>query len=117
VEGVEGTVKLVKCIVREDKVDVTTDALKELDVSGVTVTHVLGRGRREMPKVAWRGCEYEMRHQPQMMIDIVVDDYLVDDIIRIVMDVARTGGRGDGRIFVMPVEEAYTIRTRAGGVD
>jgi len=52
-----------------------------------------------------------------MMIDVVVADYMVDDVVRIVMETARTGERGDGRVFVMPVEEAYTIRTRAGGPD
>jgi nitrogen regulatory protein P-II 1 len=109
--------KLVKCIVREDKVDGTTDALRQIDVSGVTVTRVLGRGRGHNPRAVWRGREYEIRHVPQMMIDVVVADYMVDDVVRIVMEMARTGERGDGRIFVVPVEEAYTIRTRAGGPD
>ena len=52
-----------------------------------------------------------------MMIDLVVADAVVDDVVRLVMDTARTGKKGDGRIFVMSVEEAYTIRTRAGGPD
>jgi nitrogen regulatory protein PII len=51
------------------------------------------------------------------MIDVVVADSLVDDVVRVVMEAARTGRRGDGRVFVIPVEEAYTIRTRAGGPD
>ena len=109
--------KLVKCIVRTDKVVETTDALKQIDVSGATVTQVGGRGRREQPKGCWRGREYEVRYLPQMMIDVVVADYLVDDVVRIVMETARTGQRGDGRVFVIPVECAYTIRTRAGGPD
>ena len=109
--------KLVKCIVRTDKVEATTDALKQLDLSGVTVTEVGGRGRRTNPKRCWRGHEYELRYLPQMMIDVVVADYMVDDVVRIVMETARTGERGDGRVFVVPVEEAYTIRTRAGGPD
>jgi nitrogen regulatory protein P-II 1 len=109
--------KLVKCIVRTHKVEDTTDALKQLDVSGVTVMEVGGRGRRENPKRYWRGMECEPRYQPQMMIDVVVDDDMVVDVVRIVMETARTGERGDGRVFVVPVEEAYTIRTRAGGSD
>ena len=52
-----------------------------------------------------------------MMIDVLVADDVVDDVVRIVMDKARTGNRGDGRVFIIPVEEAYTIRTRAGGPD
>jgi nitrogen regulatory protein PII len=109
--------KLVKCIVREDKVQETTDALKEFDVSGVTVTHVRGRGRQKNPTAVHRGREYEIPYLPQMMIEMVVADYLVDDVVRAVIETARTGARGDGRVFVMPVEEAYTIRTRAGGPD
>jgi nitrogen regulatory protein P-II 1 len=114
---VEEPVKLVKCIVREHRVEQTTDALKQIDVSGVTVTHVLGSGRRRNPTGVYRGHAFELRHTPQMMIDVVVADDLVDEVVRIVMEAARTGERGDGRIFVIPVEEAYTIRTRCGGAD
>ena len=109
--------KLVKCIIREDKVDETTDALQEIDVSGVTLTPVRGRGRGPNPKALFRGSAYEIRHMPQMMLDVVVSDDSVDDVVRIVMRAARTGKRGDGRVFVIPVEDAYTIRTRAGGPD
>jgi nitrogen regulatory protein P-II 1 len=109
--------KLVKCIVREGTVDATTDALKQLDVSGLTVTHVGGRGRGRNPMVVFRGSEFEMPFRPQMMIDMVVADYMVDDVVKTVMETARTGQRGDGRVFVIPVEEAYTIRTRCGGPD
>jgi nitrogen regulatory protein P-II 1 len=109
--------KLVKCIVRTDKVEETTDALQRLDVSGVTVTQVGGHGRRANPTATFRFQEYEIRYWPQMMIDVVVADYLVEDVVRIVMETARTGERGDGRVFVMPVEEAYSVRTRAGGPD
>jgi len=109
--------KLVKCIVRQYKVEDTTDALKQLGVSGVTVMQVGGRGRRENPKRYWRGTECELRYLPQMMIDVVVADDMVDEVVRVVMETARTGERGDGRVFVVPVDEAYTIRTRAGGPD
>jgi nitrogen regulatory protein PII len=109
--------KLVKCIIREDKVDETSDALKALDVSGITVTHVRGRGRRAPLKISWRGVQVDRRFDPQSMLDIVVDDYLVDDVVRVVMQNGFTGRRGDGRIFVLTIDEAYTIRTHAGGVD
>ena len=109
--------KLVKCIVREGKVDETTDALKGLDVSGLTVTHVGGHGRAKNPMAVHRCHEYEIRYLPLMMIDLVVADDLVDDVVRTVIDTARTGRPGDGRVFVIPVEEAYCIRTRAGGPD
>ena len=109
--------KLVKCIVRPDKVEETTDALKQLDLSGITVTHVGGRGTKPNPKGVYRLMEYEVRYLPHMMIDVVVADAVVDDVVRLVMETARTGKKGDGRVFVMPVEQAYTIRTRAGGPD
>jgi nitrogen regulatory protein P-II 1 len=109
--------KLVKCIVRTYKAEETTDALKQIDLSGLTVTPVGGRGQRANPQGCWRGSAYEIRYMPQMMIDVVVSDCMVDDVVRVVMEAARTGHRGDGRVFIMPVEEAYTIRTRAGGLD
>jgi len=105
--------KLVKGIVQTYKVEETTDALKQLDVSGVTVTQVGGRGRKANPRGVFRFHEYEIRYMPQMMIDVVVADDLVDDVVRTVMEVARTGEAGDGRVFVIPVEEAYGVRTRA----
>ena len=85
--------KLVKCIVREDKVDETTDALKQIDVSGFTVSHVGGRGRHPNPTACWRGLEYEIRYLPRMMLDVVVADYMVDDVVRVVMETARTRRR------------------------
>jgi nitrogen regulatory protein P-II 1 len=109
--------KLVKCIVRAHKVDETTDALKQLDVSGVTVTQVGGRGRKANPMAVWRGSQYETRYLPQMMIDVVVADCEVEGVVRTVIEAARTGAKGDGRVFVIPVEEAYSVRTRAGGPD
>jgi nitrogen regulatory protein P-II 1 len=108
--------KLVKCIVRTLKADDVADALKAIDISGVTVTEVRGRGRKKLTLI-YRGHEQDARFLPQTMIDIVVPEDLVDDVVRIVMDTAHTGQMGDGRIFVMPIEEAYTIRTRAGGFD
>ncbi len=109
--------KLVKCIVRTHKADETIDALKEIDLSGFTVTEVGGSGRAENPKVSWAGRRSELRYVPQTMIDVLVADHVVDDVVRIVMDKARTGKQGDGRVFIIPIDEAYTIRTRAGGPD
>jgi nitrogen regulatory protein P-II 1 len=113
----EDPMKLVKCIVREARVEATTDALKQLDVSGLTVTHVGGRGRGKNPTAVFRCSEYEIPYRHEMMIDMVVADSIVDDVVKTVIEVARTGQQGDGRVFVIPVEEAYTIRTRCGGPD
>jgi nitrogen regulatory protein PII len=103
--------KLIKCIVRPNKVDEIKDALEKVSVSGMTVTEVRGHGRQKGHKAVYRGREYEVSLLPKMMIDVVAPDALVDDIVRTVVEAARTGEIGDGRIFVMPVEETYNIRT------
>ena len=106
--------KLVKCIVRRDLVAEATCALERFGASGVTVTEVRGRGKRTRPKGEYRGVEYE-RYLPMSMIDVIVADDLVDDVVRVVINCARTGEFGDGRVLVMPIEEGYTIRTRQCG--
>jgi nitrogen regulatory protein PII len=103
--------KLIKCIVRPNKVDEIKDALEKVSVSGLTVTEVRGHGRQKGHKAVYRGREYEVSLLPKMMIDVVASDALVDDIVRTVIETARTGEIGDGRIFVMPVDQAYNIRT------
>jgi nitrogen regulatory protein P-II 1 len=115
--GLEEPMKLIKCIVRTHKADETMDALMEINLSGFTVTEVGGSGRAENPKTSWGGRRLRLRYVPRTMIDVLVADHIVDDVVRIVMDKAHTGKRGDGRVFIIPVEEAYTIRTRAGGPD
>jgi len=110
---VEVFMKLVKCIVRTHKADETTDALRQIDVSGVVVSQVKGRGRLANPSVSYRCVEYRPRYRAQMMIDVVVPDHLVDEVVRVVMATAGTGESGDGRVFVIPVEEAYSIRSCA----
>jgi nitrogen regulatory protein PII len=108
--------KLIKCVVRDETVDETADALASLDLSGLTVSRVRGHGTHEARTEFYRGIAYQPRLFPKMMIDIVAADDLVDDVIRVVTETASTGEAGDGRIFVMTVDEAYTIRTRQGGV-
>ncbi len=103
--------KLIKCIVRPNKVEEIKDALQKVNVSGLTVTEVRGHGRQKGHKAIYRGREYEVSLLPKMMIDIVAPDAQVDDIVRSVIEAARTGEIGDGRIFVMAVDEAYNIRT------
>ena len=103
--------KLIKCIIRPNKVEDVKDALERVHVSGMTVTEVRGHGRQKGHKAVYRGREYEVSLLPKMMIDIVAPDAAVDDIVRTIIETARTGEIGDGRIFVMPVEQAYNIRS------
>ena len=106
--------KLVKCIVRPDFVAEVTAALETLGVSGITVTDVRGRGRRTRPVGDFRGLRYD-RFSSMAMIDVITSDEFVDDIVRAVIDHTRTGEYGDGRVLIMPIEEAYSIRTRQCG--
>lgn len=103
--------KLIKAIIRPNKLDEVKDALARLNVSGMTVSEVRGHGRQKGHKAIYRGREYEVSLLPKVMIDIVLPDDLVDETIRTIIETARTGEIGDGRVFVLPVEQGYNIRT------
>jgi nitrogen regulatory protein PII len=103
--------KLVKAIVRPDKVDEVRDALEKIKVSGMTVTDVRGHGRQKGHTAVYRGKEYSVTLLPKVEIEVVVPDDVVDEVIQTVITAARTGEIGDGRVFVMPVEHSYKIRT------
>jgi nitrogen regulatory protein P-II 1 len=103
--------KLIKCIIRPNKVDDVRAALEKASVQGMTVTEVRGHGRQKGHKAIYRGREYEVSLLPKTMLELVIPDRQVDDVIRIVLETARTGDIGDGRIFVMPVEDGHNIRT------
>jgi nitrogen regulatory protein PII len=109
--------KLIKCIVRPNKVDEVKDALSQLSVSGMTVTEVRGHGRQKGHTAIYRGKEYNVSLLPKMEIDVVVPDRLVPDCIKAVITAARTGEIGDGRVFVLPVEQSYKIRTGERDID
>jgi nitrogen regulatory protein PII len=103
--------KLIKCIVRPNKVDEVKEALGQLNVSGMTVTEVRGHGKQKGHTAIYRGKEYDVSLLPKMQIELVVPDELVDEVIAAVVRAARTGEIGDGRVFVVPVEQSYRIRT------
>jgi nitrogen regulatory protein P-II 1 len=79
----------------------------------MTVTEVRGHGRQKGHKAVYRGREYEVNLLPKTMIEMAVPDELVDEVIRIVMTSARTGDIGDGRIWVLNIDDGYNIRTAA----
>lgn len=103
--------KLVKAIVRPDKVDEVRDALEKIKVSGMTVTDVRGHGRQKGHTAVYRGKEYSVTLLPKVEIEVVVPDEAVDEVIKTIIASARTGEIGDGRVFVIPVEHSYKIRT------
>ena len=103
--------KLIKCIVRPNKVDEVKDALEKLSISGMTVTEVRGHGKQKGHTAIYRGKEYNVSLLPKMQIEVVVPDAMVDDAIKAIIEAARTGEIGDGRVFVLPVEQSYHIRT------
>ena len=103
--------KLIKAIVRPNKVDDIKDALDKLHVSGMTVTEVRGHGRQKGHTAVYRGKEYNVSLLPKMQVEVVVADDLLDAVVQAVIAAARTGEIGDGRVFVLPVEQNYHIRT------
>jgi nitrogen regulatory protein P-II 1 len=103
--------KLIKSIVRPNKVDEVKDALEKLGIAGMTVTEVRGHGKQKGHTAIYRGKEYNVSLLPKMQIEVVVADSAVDDAIKAIVSAARTGEIGDGRVFVLPVEQGYNIRT------
>jgi len=103
--------KLIKSIVRPNKVDEAKDAVGKLGVSGITVTEVRGHGKQRGHTTMYRGQEYDVTLLPKMEIELVVPDDLVDEVVKAIIQTTRTGEIGDGRVFVMPVHASYRIRT------
>jgi nitrogen regulatory protein PII len=103
--------KLIKAIVRPNKVDEVKDALNKLSVSGLTVAEVRGHGKQKGHTAVYRGQEYNVSLLPKMEVEVVVPDHMADDIVKAIIQAARTGEIGDGRVFVLSVGESYRIRT------
>ena len=103
--------KMLKAIIRPNKVDDVKDALAKLTVSGMTVTEVRGHGKQKGHTAVYRGKEYNVSLLPKMQVEVVVPDTIAEEAIRAIVEAARTGEIGDGRVFVLPVDESYRIRT------
>jgi nitrogen regulatory protein PII len=103
--------KLIKSIVRPNKVDEVRDALERMNIPGMTVTEVRGHGRQKGHTAIYRGKEYNVSLLPKVEIEVVVQDSVAEDVIKAIIAAARTGEIGDGRVFVMPVDHSYNIRT------
>src|SRR6185369_17069937 len=103
--------QLIKSIIRPDKVDEVKDALTKLHVSGMTVTEVRGHGQQKGHTAVYRGKEYNVSLLPKMAIETVVPDDVVEAAVQAIIEAARTGQIGDGRVFVTPVVQSFKIRT------
>src|SRR5438270_2712471 len=103
--------KLIKSIIRPNKVDEVKASLEKLHISGMTVTEVRGHGKQKGHTAIYRGKEYNVSLLPKMQIEVVVTNNIAEEAIRAIVEAARTGEIGDGRVFVLPVERAYRIRT------
>ena len=103
--------KLIKSIVRPNKVDEVKDALTRIGIAGMTVTEVRGHGKQKGHTAIYRGKEYNVSLLPKMQVEVVVEDSVVDEAIKAIVQSARTGEIGDGRVFVLPIEQTYKIRT------
>ena len=103
--------RLIKSIIRPDKLEQIKEALALVSVTGMTITEVRGHGRQKGQKAVYRGTEYNVTLLPKIMLELVVPDERSDEIIKTIITAARTGEIGDGRIFVLPIEEGYNVRT------
>ena len=107
--------KLIKCIVQPYKLDEVKAAITALNVHGMTVSEVKGFGRQKGHKEVYRGAEYTVDFVPKVELEVVVADNMVKEVIDAAVKTARSGKVGDGKIFVMSVDEAVRIRTGESG--
>lgn len=103
--------KLIKAIIRPEKVNDVLKALFRADIRGLTVTRVQGHGGEVEPVETYRGTTVRMELLDKVQLDIGVSESFLDKTVRVIKDAAYTGDVGDGKIFVLPVEKVYRIRT------
>ena len=107
--------KMIQEIIKPYKLDDVKEALKGVGVTGMTVSEVKGFGRQKGHTEVYRGAEYEIEFIPKIQLDIAVADEKVDSVVKAIQSSANTDKIGDGKIFVVPVEEAIRIRTGESG--
>ena len=109
--------KLIVAIIKPFKVDDVKDALKDLGVQGLTVSDVQGFGRQRGHTEVYRGAEYTVDFLPKVRIEVLVDDDDVERVAHQLMETARTGKIGDGKVWVVPVDHVWRIHTGEAGPD
>ena len=109
--------KLIVAVLKPFKLDEVKDGLKALGVNGMTLTEAQGFGRQRGHTEVYRGAEYEVEFVPKICLEVVVEDSQVDDVTSMIVDAAGTGKIGDGKVWVMAVEEVIRVRTGERGAD
>ena len=107
----------IEAIIKPFKLDEVKEALHAIGIQGMTVTEVKGFGRQKGHTELYRGAEYVVDFLPKIKVEIAVKDEMVDKVVQAIVQAANTGRIGDGKIFVMPIEEAIRIRTGERGPD
>jgi len=107
--------KKIEAIIRPHLLDAVRSSLQELDILGMTIGEVQGYGRQRGHTETYRGAEYQIEFVPKIKIEVIIPDDLEDSVISAVGKAARTGKFGDGKIFVLPVDDAVRIRTEERG--
>ncbi len=109
--------KLIEAIIKPFKLDEVKDALNAIGIEGITVSEVKGFGRQKGHTELYRGAEYVVDFIPKIKMEIAVSDDLVAKVVETIQTSAKTGRIGDGKIFIIPLEEAIRIRTGENGAD
>lgn len=103
--------KMIRAIIQPFRVEQVRDALQQKGVQGMTTYQSQGCGRQRGHKEIYRGAEYSVAFRPKVTMDVVVEEHQVDEIVDTIIDSARTGNIGDGKIFIIPIDEVIRIRT------
>lgn len=103
--------KKIEAVIKPFKLEDVKDALASLELTGMTVSEVRGYGRQQGHSELYRGAEYVVDFLPKIKIELVVKDEVVDEVIKVISENAKTGKIGDGKIFISPVEKSVRIRT------
>ena len=109
--------KKIEAVIKPFKLDEVKDGLSGIGIKGLTVSEVKGFGRQRGHKEVYRGAEYQVDFVSKIKIELVLESELVPEAVRIIQEKARTGQIGDGKIFIVPVEEVIRIRTGETGTE
>ncbi|RJP93655.1 MAG: P-II family nitrogen regulator [Desulfobacteraceae bacterium] len=109
--------KKIEAVIKPFKLDDVKEALNDIGIHGMTVSEVKGYGRQKGHTEIYRGAEYAVDFIPKLKIEIIVDDNRLSEVIEVIQKAASTGKIGDGKIFILPVEEVIRVRTGEKGSD